>query len=440
MYHYTLTAGSTDVTLYVFVPDASSSVGAGLTGLVYNSSGLVAYYTRSLAAATALTLATQTVTGAHSDGGFVEVSSANAPGLYRLDLSDAVCAAGVAQVHLVLKGATNMVPVVICVDLALQVVTLANGAHGGAAASLNLGAGATISNASGSALTLTSSGSNGHGLLAQGHGTGSGITGSGGGVEGNGIYAVGDANGQGILAVGGDSALGLTAGLYLKSNSSGIPVGLYIEDGATITDDAGTALLISSTGGNGDGVTITGNGSGGDLVADITGNLSGSVGSVTGDTKQTADVATLITTVGVAGAGLTALATQASVNTIDDFLDTEIAAILADTNELQTDWANGGRLDLILDIIAADTTTDIPALIADVPTAVENADALLARNVSGGSSAGRTVKQALHAIRNKVVVSGGTMTVYDTDDASSSWTAAVTGTPGADPITTVDPA
>ena len=30
---------------------------------------------------------------------------------------------------------------------------------------------------------------------------------------------------------------------------------------------------------------------------------------------------------------------------------------------MQADWANGGRLDLILDIIAADTTTDIPALI-----------------------------------------------------------------------------
>lgn len=41
-----------------------------------------------------------------------------------------------------------------------------------------------------------------------------------------------------------------------------------------------------------------------------------------------------------------------------------LALILADTGELQTDWTNGGRLDLILDIIAADTTTDIPALIA----------------------------------------------------------------------------
>ena len=41
----------------------------------------------------------------------------------------------------------------------------------------------------------------------------------------------------------------------------------------------------------------------------------------------------------------------------------DIVAILADTNELQTDWKDGGRLDLIQDIIAADTTTDIPALI-----------------------------------------------------------------------------
>ena len=33
------------------------------------------------------------------------------------------------------------------------------------------------------------------------------------------------------------------------------------------------------------------------------------------------------------------------------FLDTEIAAILADTNELQADWTDGGRLDLLLDAI-----------------------------------------------------------------------------------------
>lgn len=81
-----------------------------------------------------------------------------------------------------------------------------------------------------------------------------------------------------------------------------------------------------------------------------------------------------------------------------------------------------------------------PAATGDIPTAVENADALLGRNVSGGSSTGRTVKQAFHFIRNKWVVAAGTLTVYDTDDTTSSWTAAVTGTPGADPVTGNDPA
>lgn len=43
------------------------------------------------------------------------------------------------------------------------------------------------------------------------------------------------------------------------------------------------------------------------------------------------------------------LATAANLAIVAGYLDTEIAAILADTNELQTDWANGGRLDLLLD-------------------------------------------------------------------------------------------
>jgi hypothetical protein len=45
-------------------------------------------------------------------------------------------------------------------------------------------------------------------------------------------------------------------------------------------------------------------------------------------------------------------------------IKTETALIVADTAELQGDWANAGRLDAILDIVAADTTTEIPALIA----------------------------------------------------------------------------
>lgn len=102
--------------------------------------------------------------------------------------------------------------------------------------------------------------------------------------------------------------------------------------------------------------------------------------------------------IGAAGAGLTALATQASVNTIDDFLDTEIAAILADTGELQTDWANGGRLDLLIDAIKAktDNLPAAPAATGDIPSAASIADAVWDEAIAGHLGAGST-GEALNA-------------------------------------------
>lgn len=70
---------------------------------------------------------------------------------------------------------------------------------------------------------------------------------------------------------------------------------------------------------------------------------------------ETAAILTDTAEIGAAGAGLTALATAANLATVAGYLDTEIAAILADTNELQTDLANGGRLDLLVDAIKAKT-------------------------------------------------------------------------------------
>lgn len=71
------------------------------------------------------------------------------------------------------------------------------------------------------------------------------------------------------------------------------------------------------------------------------------------------------------------------------------------------------------------------------------ADAILDRNMATGTDSGtttiRTVRQALRVMRNKVSISAGTATIYKEDDATSSWTAAVTTTAG-DPISAVDPA
>lgn len=74
------------------------------------------------------------------------------------------------------------------------------------------------------------------------------------------------------------------------------------------------------------------------------------------------DAAGIRAAVGLASANLdtqiATLATAANLATVAGYLDTEIAAILADTNELQSDWADGGRLDLILDARASQASVD----------------------------------------------------------------------------------
>jgi hypothetical protein len=113
-----VTAGATDQTIDIFLQDSSSSTGGGLTGLTHASSGLTCYFRKgATGTVTQLTLASQTVGGAHTDGGFVELDSTNAPGTYRLDLSDAmVSTEGTLTIYL--HGATNLLQTPIRVHVA----------------------------------------------------------------------------------------------------------------------------------------------------------------------------------------------------------------------------------------------------------------------------------------------------------------------------------
>ena len=78
------------------------------------------------------------------------------------------------------------------------------------------------------------------------------------------------------------------------------------------------------------------------------------------------------------------------------------------------------------------------------PTAIENADALLDRNMSTGTDSGsptvRTVRQSLRFLRNKWSIATGTLTVTKEDDTTASWTATVTTDAAAIPIIGNDPA
>lgn len=110
--------GQTSKSVVIFIQDSSVTTGAGKTGLVFNSAGLVAYYVRNRGTATAITLATLTnPDSAYSSGGFKEIDATNMPGVYRFDIPDAALATGVDDVVIMLKGATNMAPVAIEIQL-----------------------------------------------------------------------------------------------------------------------------------------------------------------------------------------------------------------------------------------------------------------------------------------------------------------------------------
>ena len=73
---------------------------------------------------------------------------------------------------------------------------------------------------------------------------------------------------------------------------------------------------------------------------------------------------------------------------------------LADTNELQADWANGGRLDLIVDAILEDTGTTLDGIVdsiledtAAMPTAAAIADAVWDEASTGHTDAGKAGAQ-----------------------------------------------
>lgn len=82
-----------------------------------------------------------------------------------------------------------------------------------------------------------------------------------------------------------------------------------------------------------------------------------------------------------------------------------------------------------------------PAAVSDIPTATQNADALLNRDMSAVTvTNSRSPINAMRVLRNKVTTAGGTLTVYKEDDSTSAWTGTLTTDGSATPITGVDPA
>jgi hypothetical protein len=309
----------TDYSVLIFVPDPASTDGSGKTGLVAadltvsgarvetDNDVTITDYTSSLNNLSALT-------DAHNDWGLKEVSSSLAPGLYRLDIADAIFASGawsaVVYVQITTSAAAAspmefvMVPDAPITGVNVSQINGAAAATPGASGGLlisgsnsgttTLGAltvtGATTLTgnlALAAGMTITQSTSNGHGIVVTGNGTGAGIravagaTGHGvaivgGGTSGNGVYITitdGDGisvNGRTYLAgftVDGSTNLlddvSITGGLDI-SGSFGIGGNALVSGTTTHTGNVSMAagLTIAQSSSNTSALIVTGNGTG----------------------------------------------------------------------------------------------------------------------------------------------------------------------------------
>jgi len=128
MIQFRIIKDTTSVILPISIFDSSSTVGGKLTGLTDASAGLTAYYNRSGAAGAAVPITLVSATkGTWTSGGFVAIDGTNMPGDYELHIPDAAIFTGASSVAVQLKGATNMVPVNIMIELVEADVTGVSG-------------------------------------------------------------------------------------------------------------------------------------------------------------------------------------------------------------------------------------------------------------------------------------------------------------------------
>lgn len=115
-----------------------------------------------------------------------------------------------------------------------------------------------------------------------------------------------------------------------------------------------------------------------------------------------------------------------SVRTEMDSNSTQLTAIVADTNELQTDWANGGRLDNVLDARARQTSVDtIDTNVQDIQTRLPAA--LVSGRMSSDTEAisgSTTAADKLEASAETIVTGAATSTTLSTTQMSTNLTEA----------------
>lgn len=136
---------------------------------------------------------------------------------------------------------------------------------------------------------------------------------------------------------------------------------------------------------------------------------------------------------------------QLSTNVVSMADNTLTASALATdaVTEIQSGLATASALttvDTVVDAIQAktDNLPADPAATSNIPTATENADELLKRDMGAVTGeASRSVLNAMRFIRNGFTISGVTLSVLEEDDTTVAYTRDLTTDPAAQPITGV---
>ena len=349
-------AGTTSKRIKVFIQDSSATTGAGLTGLVFNTASLTAYYIKDGdSATTVITLVTATL-GTYTSGGFKEVDATNMPGVYEIGIPNAAIVSGNCT-HIFLRGAANMAQLPI--EIELDAVDYQDAVRFGLTAMPNVAsgsAGALLTSGTGAAQLATTSGLV---TLAGVTHTGAVIptvtdvaTKTGYSLSAGGVQAIWDALTSALTTVGSIGKL-FVDNINATISSRSTYAGGDTAGTATLLSRIASALTITSgkvtVGTNDDkaGYSLLATTGLGNQTANLTGNLSGSVGSVTGLTVTNLD------------ATISSRASATSLATVAGYIDTEIAAIQAKTNLIPVSPAAVGDIPTTSAIATAVAGTQV---------------------------------------------------------------------------------
>lgn len=397
--------GSTSRLEHVFILDSTSTTGAGKTGLT--NASVTLYYWRP----GNTTIGSQTGTlsagtlGTWSSFGFKEVDATNLPGLYEVGIPDAVFAASANHAVVMIKG-TGIAPVV------LEYQLVAFDPDSGS----NLGLAALPTATTGTAGAIITSGT---GTAQLSVSTGTVTTGA---ISANAITnaSIADSAITIRLSTDGTASKGRIVTGTMASDVWNAVVSTYDATSTNTTATMAKAILKSDAQAKNGDVTMYSIAGSNGIDVDLH-RIANDKNAVTNLKAMLINTSTITLGAQFNSTGNTAVATAT--------MGTDVSTGVSPTASYWIYQAGLNAQDA-----ASNTST-----IASTAFVESIGDALLNRNLAGGSNTGRLVKEALYALRNKSEISGSTLNVYNATDGAIAWSATVSSSATANPVTGIDP-